>query len=176
MKVEDLMVGDWVYITEHPMRKEAKQVKPEHFLRSLVTFEPIPLTPEILEKNGIIYEKPSFYYVIKDDNDLECTYYIQQVLQGNWVVGVDIGAYDCSVFARIEYVHELQHALKLCKIDKESGMILFKIIKCIFSIISMILTVVYFIGDDIKKMCFFGIISIWYLIDLVHEDIKDKLK
>ena len=55
-------------------------------------------------------------------------------------------------------------------------MIYLKIIKCIFSILSMILTVVYFVGDDIKKMCLFGIISIWYLIDLVYNDIKDKLK
>ena len=60
MKVEDLMVGDWVYITEHPMKKEAKQVKPEHFLRSLVTFEPIPLTLEILEKNFTMYDLEYF--------------------------------------------------------------------------------------------------------------------
>lgn len=40
----------------------------------------------------------------------------------------------------------------------------------------MILTVVWFVGDDIKAMCFFGIISIWYLIDVVHDDIKDKLQ
>ena len=112
------MVGDWVYITDHPMKKEVKQVKPEHFLRSLVVFEPIPLTPEILKKNGILYEKQSYYYVIEDDKDLECTYYIQQV-QGYWTIGVDIGAYDCSVFARIKYVHQLQHALKLCEIEKE---------------------------------------------------------
>lgn len=119
MKAEDLMIGDWVYITDYPMRKETKQVKPEHFLRSLVTFEPILLTPEILEKNDILYEKQSFYYVIEDVKDLECTYYIQQMLQGDWAIGVDIGAYDCSVFARVKYVHELQHALKLCGIDKE---------------------------------------------------------
>lgn len=119
MKIEDLMVGDWVYITEHPMRKEVKQVKPEHFLRSLVTFEPIPLTPEILEKNDILYRKPSFYYIINDDKDLECTYYTYQTIQEDWAIGVDTGAYECSVFARIKYVHELQHALKLCGIDKE---------------------------------------------------------
>lgn len=119
MKVEDLMIGDWVYIKDYPMTAQLMQVKKEHFVRSLVEFEPIPLTPEILEKNDILYEKQSFYYVIEDDKDLECTYYIQQVLQGDWTVGVDIGAYDCSVFARIKYVHELQHALKLCGIDKE---------------------------------------------------------
>ena len=42
--IDEIMVGDWLYITDHPMKKEAKQVKPEHLIRSLVTFEPIPLT------------------------------------------------------------------------------------------------------------------------------------
>ena len=60
--IDEIMVGDWLYITDHPMRKEAKQVKPEHLLRSLVTFEPIPLTTEILEKNG---------FELDDSNDKE---------------------------------------------------------------------------------------------------------
>lgn len=55
-------------------------------------------------------------------------------------------------------------------------MIFFKIIKCIFSTLSMILTFVYFVGDDIKEMCLFGILSIWLLIDLIHDDIMEKLK
>ena len=55
-------------------------------------------------------------------------------------------------------------------------MIFLRIIKGIILVLSMILTFVYFAENDIIKMCFLGIISIWYLIDLVHEDIKDKLK
>lgn len=51
-----------------------------------------------------------------------------------------------------------------------------KIIKGVLLTLSMILTFLCFVGDDIKKMCFFGIVSIWCLIDLVHADIKDKLK
>ena len=119
LSIDEIMVGDWLYITDYPMRKEAKQVKPEHLLRSLVTFEPIPLTVEILEKNGILYRKSSFYYIINDNKDLECTHYIYQTIQNDWAIGVDTGAYECSVFARIKYVHDLQHALKLCGIDKE---------------------------------------------------------
>ena len=120
MKVEDLMTGDW-YWWEAEGKKYPLQVTKDTFKlldEDISNFQPIPLTPEILEKNDILYEKQSFYYVIKDDKNLECTYYMQRV-QGDWVVGVDIGAYDCSVFARIKYVHELQHALKLCGIDKE---------------------------------------------------------
>jgi len=55
-------------------------------------------------------------------------------------------------------------------------MIFLKIIKCIFLILSMILTFVCFAGDDIKEMCFFGIISTWYLIDIAHDSIIGKLK
>lgn len=120
MKVEDLMTGDW-YWWEAEGKKYPLQVTKDTFKlldEDISNFQPIPLTSEILEKNDILYEKQSFYYVIKDDKNLECTYYMQRV-QGDWVVGVDIGAYDCSVFARIKYVHELQHALKLCGIDKE---------------------------------------------------------
>lgn len=127
LKATDLMIGDWLkHYNGTPM--QVTKITTEHFAcadnRGMNCweynnkYEPIPLTPEILEKSGILYEKQSYYYVIEDNKDLECTYYIQQV-QEDWAIGVDIGAYDCSVFARIKYVHELQHALKLCKIDKE---------------------------------------------------------
>lgn len=145
MKAEDLMIGDWVCLEDENLPLEERYFKIEYLAisagvswvnqgtnapiglgdgKSLIPvfrdeIYPIPITTEILEKNDILYEKQSYYYVIEDDKDLECTYYIQQVLQGDWVIGVDIGAYDCSVFARIQYVHELQHALKLCRIDKE---------------------------------------------------------
>ena len=55
-------------------------------------------------------------------------------------------------------------------------MIFFRIIKGICLILYMTLTFVNFIGDDIKAMCFFGIVSIWFFIDLVHDRIMDKLK
>ena len=55
-------------------------------------------------------------------------------------------------------------------------MIFLKIIKCIFLMLSIMLTVVCLAEDDIKYMCFFGIVSIWFLIDLVHDEIMDKLK
>ena len=149
MKVEDLMIGDLVHSisTIHNVSFPDNGVIQDEGYTTILTpikittvsencvsyysnklelyitlsseeIEPIPLTPEILKKNGILYEKQSYYYVIKDDKDLECTYYIQQI-QEDWAIGVDTGAYECSVFARIKYVHELQHALKLCGIDKE---------------------------------------------------------
>jgi hypothetical protein len=126
MRLCDLMVGDLVLHDGKVIRVDAvhKRKIGYHKTKDKLTwlfsgqFEPIPLTAEILEKNDILYRKPSFYYVINDDKDLECTYYIQQV-KDDWAIGVDIGEYDDSVFARIKYVHEFQHALKLCGINKE---------------------------------------------------------
>lgn len=118
--IDEIMVGDWVYITEHPMRKEAKQVKPEHFLRSLVVFEPIPLTTEILEKNG---------FELDDSNDKEYFGVDNRVMlrdnpeymntYNTWDVHID--SIDYSTIGNIElsYVHEFQHFLKLCKINKK---------------------------------------------------------
>lgn len=143
MKVEDLMIGDWVNLNFDVDYKTGNLIYGHVQVASInkdgtidvdCTFdnsksmqdgwclkliEPIPLTPEILEKNDILYEKQSFYYVIEDVEDLECTYYIYQTVQEDWAIGVDTGAYNCSVFARIKYVHDLQHALKLCGIDKK---------------------------------------------------------
>ena len=116
MKVEDLMVGDWVYITEHPMRKEAKQVKPEHFLRSLITFEPIPLTPEILEKNGFETHQRGVRMFFEHDDYILC-YYLNSSNRFTSFNNID----GSLVQKIIVNVHELQHALRLCKIDKEIG-------------------------------------------------------
>lgn len=76
---------------------------------------PIPLTPEILEKNGF-------------EVDERC----KNMLKWHWSVIDDCISYDKStgmvrifypsglVFVKIlEFVHELQHALRLCNIDKK---------------------------------------------------------
>lgn len=145
MKAEELMIGDWVCLADGNLPLEERYFKIEYLATSagvswvnqgtnapiglgddescIPVFRdeiyPIPITTEILEKNGILYRKSSFYYIINDDKDLERTHYIYQTIQDDWAIGVDTGTDDCSVFARIKYVHELQHALKLCGIDKE---------------------------------------------------------
>lgn len=127
MKAEELMIGDWVKCKDP--KCEGHQIDLIDFGNEEVgldgeiyNFEdiyPIPLTPEILKKNNILYKKSNYHYVIDNNKDLECIYYIAQASQGDWVIGVDTGAYECPVFAIIKYVHEIQHVLRLCKIDKE---------------------------------------------------------
>ncbi len=79
---------------------------------------PIPLIPEILEKNGFVE--------INDDKK----WYKMQLLEGNDFVGLEelednYWMFGAVVFPNlinhlsIMYVHQLQHALKPLKVEKE---------------------------------------------------------
>ena len=124
LNCKSLMIGDWVVYTEFGKNDidkietlEPRRVWLEHG-RTYVPIEfvePIPLTIEILKKNGFVKDE-------KDDN----MYY------WNWSVIDDCMSYDKETskvrifsvsgltFVKIlQYVHELQHALRLCEIKKE---------------------------------------------------------
>ena len=107
MKAEELMVGDWVLdsYTNRPMRIEGINGGNPRFGQDL---EPIPLTPEILEKIGFTNEG-FFAKLVIDIRKICCDSKNISILTGEHV---DL-AIPCF------YVHELQHALRLCGIDKE---------------------------------------------------------
>ena len=78
--------------------------------------QPIPLTPEILEKNGFGFVKSS------DRDSVWNGWWINKGLElatccldkeGNWPCYINI--YDSNI--KCEYVHQLQHALRLCGLD-----------------------------------------------------------
>ena len=130
MKAEDLMIGDWVYYSS---KKDIVQVVgisgiqysfnqqdvilygdcfkdfdgrgrwESHTTKSL---SPIPLTPEILEKNGF------FIDTYKDG-------YEKFWVRGDFVFGINGFTSVGRNNFKIEYVHQLQHALRLCGIEKE---------------------------------------------------------
>lgn len=97
--------------------------------------EPIPLTPEILEKNGFGIIKSSscatvYLWLEKVEGKTYATYTIEISIYPTPIHGVNIltridtpsskgdgvsKLHSCD----INYVHELQHALKLCGISKE---------------------------------------------------------
>lgn len=115
MKANELMVGDWVFLfDETPVKVDCignaevylTEPKGQHELDWNVTYEhikPIPLTPEILEKNG-------FRDIDKGEN---CDGFDIYWRNGN--DGYSINMQDLH----LHYVHELQHALRLCGISKE---------------------------------------------------------
>jgi hypothetical protein len=120
--IEELMVGDWVMIHEYPMIKEPRKVVKEHFVRSLCEFEGIPITKEFLLKNGFEFiptekngNKGSFYLKVENCLLIYTTEY--NVIQIHKYL-IDRYEINCKQFP-IEYVHELQHILKLGKINIE---------------------------------------------------------
>ena len=156
MKAEDLMIGDWVLVEGKPL-----QVTNVSFLggdiirvmnpimsydiayasnivalskgaKDINKIEPIPLTEEILHKNGfkndilaqksIIAEGASNFSVIliSEDNRITLNNIDEYLNSFNkWTVHIDTEDMRTMCTAEITYVHELQHILKLCKIEKE---------------------------------------------------------
>lgn len=133
MDARRLMLGDYVINTEFGKNEIDKVVVIETtrvFLENgkLYTpinyIEPIPLTPEILEKNGFIvcentenrhdyiwHDNKSYIYVIfwNDGNPL-----VNMETDLNEGRGIN-SVHNCDIF----FVHELQHCLKMVGIDKE---------------------------------------------------------
>lgn len=139
MKANELMIGDWlqdrsgaifkvVSIDKHALTVEYKG---EELIQPYPLTLPIPLTPEILEKNG--FEK-SYYSILTADGYKKLPRYkyknitqVQDICRNLIVISysdLEGGAYDirCGIGSHIydlKYVHQLQHALRLCGIDKE---------------------------------------------------------
>lgn len=119
MKVEDLMVGDWLLDTRTgtPLRVNPFMVEFE-----VPEWQPIQLTQDILEKNGFrdsyadtclnkdgVYNFSDWYghSVIIDMNENELT------------VKCDNKVLVCLSYRNVIKVHELQQVLRLCDIKKE---------------------------------------------------------
>lgn len=94
--------------------------------------EPIPITEETLKKNGfkndviaqkaIIAEGASNFSVIlvSEDNRITLNNIDEYINSFNkWHVHIDTEDMRTICTSEITYVHELQHLLKLCKIEKE---------------------------------------------------------
>ena len=100
MKANELMIGDWVIgCSGEPFKIGI--VDPDFLYWNEI--QPIPLTQEILEKNGFICDGWSWWY-----QDLRI---VLSTSKGVSLV--------CGRQKRFEFVHQLQHALRLCDIEKE---------------------------------------------------------
>lgn len=143
MEAKELMIGDWVLHEGEPYQIRQLGIygvdrdgedypavcvgKPKGIglIVERNEIEPIPITPEILEKNGFKVKEPesNFKYVTTGRK-----YTIEFLFFGEAIHGVST-VMDCEVVfsggldrihkCNVKYVHELQHALKLCGIEKE---------------------------------------------------------
>ena len=131
MKVEDLMIDDWVQyqytggifqIVEISKTEGIKQFEDQPFFK-LNGIIPIPLTPEILKKNGFVNS------YIDESLNKDSVYKYNHFYTGNSVI-VDMESnklivkYENDIwmnlpYNRTIYVHELQRVLKHCDIKKE---------------------------------------------------------
>ena len=83
----------------------------------------IPLTPEILEKiwagKWTEHSKTIKSFIVPIDEHSNILFQAKSGSCEVFVVFHRCGADSCEFTKNIKYVHELQHALKLCGIDKE---------------------------------------------------------
>lgn len=121
MKATELMIGDWLCNNNCIVLKKEFQVYP-YFIPQCkdneledMNIEPIPLTPEILEKNG----GKNNHIQPNDDWDIEYRYSAEG---GVFVRVTEIGdelTPSRTIFAKeLDYVHQYQHLLRLCELDE----------------------------------------------------------
>ena len=118
MDVKDLMIGDKLKTVFNQKIVEVKEIKQICIYTECNAYEynevePIPLTIEILVKNGFTSRKDGY------DIGIPLLYWDKyRTAVCGWTHCDDIiEVFDCR------YVHQLQHALKLCGIDKEIELI-----------------------------------------------------
>lgn len=127
MKANELMIGDWVQYpatmgnlvpckvvgisTEITVEFTTGARKYE----ALKVAQPIPLTSEILEKNG--FERTNDYHFFDGDEYYEME--LREISDSIWFVEyTDLEFSMPSQRMTVCNVHELQHALRLCGIEK----------------------------------------------------------
>lgn len=121
MRVDELMSGDWVIRKGIP--SEHMQIAGFNEFKNLVYMdfqgrgitenldgiEPIPLTEEILKENGFhLWPGYSNVWTANTGGTRFC-------ISNEYKIGHD----DIGLFIMVTYVHELQHELKSCGIEKE---------------------------------------------------------
>lgn len=122
MKIEELSVGDWVKASGVAKRVHSIEYQNRAYFVNFSDLDTnsedylhapfvkhIPLTPEILEKNGFVKEEDEDgnkrYSLIEGGTKFSLGY-ARSVFQ--WTFPIDV-----------RYVHELQHALRLVGVEKE---------------------------------------------------------
>lgn len=124
MKITEFMLGDWVLYNGTPTKMTSALM---YF--DIGDYQPISITSKILEENG-------WKLVSNTRNKLEYSWStgaIEEYADIHIYVGKDhsnIWRWDFPILnihlyrgdielTKFRYVHELQHAIKLCGIDKE---------------------------------------------------------
>lgn len=124
MKAKELMIGDWITIYDVPCRYHyydglfygADKNGSVHHTDDSSLINPIPLTQEILEKNNVFIDKG-------EDGDID--YYLHETIKDGFffikffedTYHISAYGYKIGINGRVQFVHEIQHALRLCGLE-----------------------------------------------------------
>lgn len=127
LKISDLSVGDWVcydrgtdavqimgiYVRNN---QECVVMSDSYYPDGVIGFvehiKPIPITPEILEKNGFeVYDDTARLKL-----DRPYALWLFKVQEG-W--DLHLPSREQHINLRIEHIHQLQHALRVAGVEKE---------------------------------------------------------
>lgn len=130
MKAEELLIGDWLFyksqIAAFPFKVEQITKKKVgyhaepgdnriYYLR-LSECNPIPLTPDGLERNGFV-NRAQDLYVLTIDNGVYP--YPSMIFVEYNILTKSLFINDMMLPKPVQYLHELQNALMVCGINKE---------------------------------------------------------
>lgn len=126
MKANEVMLGDWVY-NEVPCYVTAiyhngtMDCQGDDWAISTDRVEPIPLTAEILEKNGYTGTNFAYRMMYYSEDGRVQLFNDELMINSNneWRIHIDNEDMDSILYCELSYVHELQHALRLCGNEKE---------------------------------------------------------
>lgn len=131
MDAKELMIGDWVSHNGIRNRIAPADLIPDVHKKWLEEAQPIPITHEILEKNGFYVKREFNGGVIEETCSLDKTSWVSFTMYGfraGWLcewarIGCRLHIYNIDknneFCGTVKYVHELQHALRLCGIEKD---------------------------------------------------------
>lgn len=125
MKANELMIGDWVYSTfcDKPCKVIGIEQNESEYVNVKVTNVTgakdinslffIPLTAEILEKNGFNYLNITDVWIWREGSSLPI--HLDNYNEDGWRLLINCDNIPCEC----KFVNQLQHALRLCGIKKE---------------------------------------------------------
>ena len=134
IRIEELSIGDWVRDSNGIIAKvrgienwddgyilNVQTVSGSVCALSATGALPIPLTPEILEKNGFVQESEVGYerFEWRENGSVAITLNRDSFSKSETFVLTTFKIGINGWLLRIEHVHELQHAMRLAGIEKE---------------------------------------------------------
>ena len=117
MNISEVSIGDLVLVNERPVYVTLAVLSVWND-----NIKPIPITKELLEKNWFKRENliTSYNHYIGIDNrvSLNDDFYCMNS-RNMWTVHIDSEYYCTIAHCELTYLHELQHLLRICKINFE---------------------------------------------------------